>query len=55
MTKCNIEKYDKLPGRVGWTDVDYLRFRLHMNLKENEIIIANLERVVKSQKRGKTK
>ena len=28
MAECGIEKYDKLPSRVGWIDVDYLRWRL---------------------------
>ena len=28
MAKCGIKKYDKLPARVGWIDVDYLRWRL---------------------------
>lgn len=28
MAKCRIKKYDKLPARVGWIDVDYLRWRL---------------------------
>lgn len=25
MAKCGIEKYDNLPARVGWVDVDYIR------------------------------
>ena len=29
MAKCGITKYDKLPGRVGFIDVDYLRWRLY--------------------------
>lgn len=29
MAKCGIEEYDKLPARVGWRDVDYLRWRLY--------------------------
>ena len=28
MAECGIEKYDKLPGRVRWIDVDYLGWRL---------------------------
>ena len=28
MTLCGIKKYDKLPARVGWIDVDYLRWRI---------------------------
>ena len=28
MAECGIEKYDKLPARAGWTDIDYLRWRL---------------------------
>jgi len=28
MSECGIEKYDKLPARVRFIDVDYLRFCL---------------------------
>jgi hypothetical protein len=28
MAKCGIEKYDNLPARVGWIDVDYNRWIL---------------------------
>jgi hypothetical protein len=27
---CGIKKYDDLPGRVGWIDVDFLRWRLYV-------------------------
>lgn len=27
MVKTGIKKYDELPARVAWIDVDYLRFR----------------------------
>ncbi len=28
--KCGIKKWDDLPGRVGWIDVDFLRWRLYV-------------------------
>jgi hypothetical protein len=28
MADCGIKDYDELPARVGWIDVDYLRWRL---------------------------
>ena len=28
MVKCGIRKYDELPARIGWVDVDALRFWL---------------------------
>lgn len=42
MANCGIKKYDELPGVVNWTDVDYLRFRLGMNIKERIIILDKL-------------
>jgi hypothetical protein len=29
MANCGIKKYDQLPARVGYVDVDYLRWRLY--------------------------
>ncbi len=26
--RCGIDNYDKLPSRVGWVDIDYLRWEL---------------------------
>lgn len=31
MVKCGIEKYDALPGRVGWIDVDMNRWVLYLH------------------------
>ena len=28
MVKCGIKKYDNLPARVSFIDVDFLRFKL---------------------------
>jgi hypothetical protein len=40
MAKCGIDKYDALPARVGFVDVDYLRWRLSvcLNPSSNPII-----------------
>lgn len=43
MAKCGIEKYDKLDARIGWTDVDYLRYRLNRKLCEHGEIIKKLD------------
>lgn len=57
MPNCGIRKYDDLPGRVGWADVDYLRFRLLDNQKkieylqnENIKIKEQLDMVIKQEK-----
>ena len=39
MATCGIKKYDNLPSRVGWIDVDYLRWALSLNTKQREKII----------------
>lgn len=51
MAKCYIGKYDKLPARVGWIDVDYLRFRLSQNLDDYKKIRAKLEEAVKKNEK----
>lgn len=58
MPNCQIKKYDDLPGRVGWVDVDFLRFRLLDNTKkieylqeENKKITQKLEEAVKDNKK----
>ena len=36
MALCGIKEYDKLPGRVGIIDVDYLKYRLKVNIEEKK-------------------
>ena len=43
MAKCGIKKYDDLEARVGFVDVDSLRFALVENTKERDWIIKMLE------------
>lgn len=38
MPNCGIEKYDKLPARVGWIDVDFLRWRLGIHNSPHWIV-----------------
>lgn len=45
MAKCGIEKYDKLPARVGYVDVDYLRWELGKCLQKTKKIKNMLEKV----------
>lgn len=44
MANCGIKKYDELPSRVEWIDVDYLRYKLFTNLKEHEKLLEKLEK-----------
>ena len=50
MSECGIEKYDKLPARVRFIDVDYLRFCLFREQKkcheQIEIIKKQLDEVI---------
>ncbi len=46
--KCGIKKWDDLPGRVGWVDVDFLRWRLYVvklpsGISNKQKIINSLE------------
>jgi len=50
MANCGIKKYDELPSRVGWIDVDYLRWALDVNTKQREKIVDKLEKAVKKNK-----
>lgn len=42
MAKCGIEKYDTLPARVDFIDVDLLRAILSTCLKEKKNLIDRL-------------
>jgi len=44
MAKCGITKYDNLPGRVGFTDVDALRYALGRNFKQHERLVKKLDK-----------
>ena len=50
MAKCGIKKYDELPARVGWIDVDYLRYRLESNMSEKKRILGKLNKARKKWK-----
>jgi len=49
MATCGIKKYDNLPSRVGWIDVDYLRWALSLNNKQRNKIIDKLEKAIKKE------
>lgn len=34
MAKCGIKKYDEMPSRVGWKDVDAARFAISEKLSK---------------------
>jgi hypothetical protein len=56
MSKCNIKKYDALPGRVGLIDVDAARYGLGEAMKRVELIKQKLDKAVflnKQKKHGK--
>lgn len=42
--QCGIKKYDDLPARVGWIDVDYLRYQLYSIKKKESEIVSLLEK-----------
>ena len=50
MVKTGIKKYDELPGRVGFKDVDYLRYKLANCLLDCEKIKLELEACIKKWK-----
>lgn len=52
MAKCGIKKYDILPARVGWTDVDYLRYQLAHFQKLANMYKEKLEQAYKKHKNG---
>lgn len=43
MANCGIEKYDNLDARIGFIDIDYLRYRLNRNLCEHGEITKKLD------------
>ena len=49
MAKCGIKKYDELPGRVGWIDVDYLRYEFAFTEKRLKKIKSMLEKARKKE------
>ena len=60
MAKCGKKRYDELPGRVGFIDVDSLRYALSRVLKkrkkieEQRIEIMDiLDLALEKHKRGK--
>jgi hypothetical protein len=57
MANCGIKKYDKLPARVSWYDVDYLRYKLFISRKFNignrKEILQTLEKAFLKNKQNK--
>lgn len=53
MAECDIKKFDGLPGRVGWRDVDYLRFKLSDNKKKIEHIKEENKKIIRELKEAK--
>ena len=51
MAKTEVPIYDKLPARVGWIDVDYLRYRYKKAYDELTEIENKLNEVVKNAKK----
>ena len=47
MAECGIEKYDELPGRVGWIDVDSLCYALY---RLDHPLIKNIQEIPILQK-----
>lgn len=51
MADCGIKKYDKLPGRVGFIDVDAARAALSRYLSTIEVLKKKLDNAVKLNKK----
>ena len=47
--KTGVKKYDKLSGRIGWQDVDYMRFLFVYHKKCYEKVKKELNRLVAIQ------
>ena len=52
MAVCGIKKYDDLPGRVGWRDVDAMRAYYGVWKRKLESVTEQLERAYQESKRG---
>ena len=55
MAQCGIKKYDRLPGRVGFIDVDAARAALNYNLKTIKPLTQLLDKAVYLEKIKKEK
>ena len=53
MAKCNIKKYDELPGRVGLKDVDAMRGALSRHMSVVEHLKDKLDAAIKLNKENK--
>jgi len=53
--KCGIKKYDELPSRVGFIDVDAKRAALSKHIAIVERIRYNLDKAIKLNKQSKIK
>jgi len=55
MAKCGITIYDDLPGRVGWIDVDALRYALNRAQREQNYFTRKLNEAVFKHSRKENK
>ena len=53
MSKCGIKKYDELPGRVGFKDVDAMRAALSRHMGVVEHLKSKLDEAMKLNKENK--
>lgn len=51
MANCGIKKYDDLPARVGWVDVDYIRFEYVQTKSKLEALRRVLDDAVTENKK----
>ena len=52
MAECGIKKYDDLPARVGWTDVDSLRYKLRTAMNDVTLIKKVLDEAIKEHEKN---
>lgn len=55
MAKCGVKKYDNLPARVGWWDVDAMRFAYGETLKRKRSLEAKLDKAIRTQAKKHSK
>jgi hypothetical protein len=55
MSKCGIKKYDELPSRVGFKDVDAMRAALSKSIAVVEQLKRKLDEAIKINKINKQK
>jgi len=46
VANCGVAKYDRLPARVGWTDVDAMRYAYSVVLGKKKLFEVKFDKVI---------